>query len=186
MERQLRGNRPDWGGSFGAVLYGVPEQYRAFRDRLRRSARAIGYESLRPGLLVASSDRWGELVQLIPDTPEGAQMIRASLSMPAAEAQSLACRLWDLEALAHRYRSVLERAYAQMEEVRLNPPHGVAALRSFADTTLPIFEAASADPDLPNELLPTSWPGFDTGAALGQAFYLFGPLVEPYLESRAR
>ena len=66
VERQLRGDRPAWNGSFSGVLYTVPERFRPYRDRLRRSALLLGYVTLRPGLLVATTDRYDELVALLP------------------------------------------------------------------------------------------------------------------------
>ena len=40
---------------------------------------------------------------------------------------------------------------------------------------MPIFDASTADPDLPDELLPDDWPGSELGVALGRAFRAFTP-----------
>ncbi len=50
LERQLRGDRPEWTGTFNGVLFEVPERRRDFRDRLRRTAQLLGYATLRAGL----------------------------------------------------------------------------------------------------------------------------------------
>jgi len=78
VERQLRGDRPAWNASFSGVLYTVPERFRPFRDRLHRSALLPGYVTLRPGLLVATTDRYDELVAVLPAQPAGSQLLRLS------------------------------------------------------------------------------------------------------------
>jgi phenylacetic acid degradation operon negative regulatory protein len=90
VERQLRGDRPAWTGSFSGVLYTVPERFRAFRDRLRRSALLLGYVTLRPGLLVATTDRYDELVAVLPAQPAGSQLLRTKLTFSADDSRRLA------------------------------------------------------------------------------------------------
>ena len=41
--------------------YEIPEDARAYRDRLRRTGQLLGYATLRPGLTTAATDRWAEL-----------------------------------------------------------------------------------------------------------------------------
>jgi phenylacetic acid degradation operon negative regulatory protein len=180
IEGQLRGQRPEWTGSFSGVLYEVPEQARAFRDRLRRTAQLLGYATLRPGLLVATTDRWEELVSLLPARPAGSEVLRTRLSLGAEDSRRVAARMWGLEALAARYRSVLEQSQAQIDQAQRHPP-GAPAFRAFAAAILPIYDASTDDPDLPAELLPPDWPGDQLGATLQRAFLAFYPLISDYL-----
>ena len=186
IEAQLRRQRPPWTGSFCGILYEGPERDRAYRDRLRRSALLLGYAMLRPGLLVASSDRWAELAGLLPARPPGSELRRTQLTFSAADSRQLAARLWNLDTLAARYRGVLGAATALIDAAERNPPAGPAAFAAFAAATLPIFEVTTDDPDLPSELLPPGWPGGDLGEALGQAFRVFGPQISSYLAAIAR
>src|SRR3984957_19803805 len=88
VERQLRGNRPEWDGSFSGVLFTVPERHRSFRDRLRRSAHLLGYVTLRPGLLIAAPDRYEELASLLPPRPAGSHVLRTPLDVSAQDIRS--------------------------------------------------------------------------------------------------
>ena len=183
IESQLRGQRPPWEGSFCGILYEVPEPARAYRDRLRRIAQLLGYATLRPGLLVATTDRWAELIGLVPEEPPpGSQLLRVQIRLDDTDSRLVASRLWGLDELAARYRKVLAESRALTDQADRHTP-GAAAFRAFADATLPIFDASAADPDLPEELLPDDWPGPELGGALGRAFRAFYPLIAGYLQA---
>jgi phenylacetic acid degradation operon negative regulatory protein len=182
VERQLRGGRPGWNGSFSGVLYSVPERFRAFRDRLRRSATLLGYMTLRPGLLVATTDRYDELVAALPAQPAGSQLLPAKLTISAPDSRKLAAELWDLDGVAAHYRLALAEFDRRVAEVKRRPPAGAEAMRAFAAAVLPLYRAGAADPDLPAELLPADWPAPALSAAIGRAFAVFVPLVADYLD----
>jgi phenylacetic acid degradation operon negative regulatory protein len=184
IDRQLRGKRPEWTGSFSGILHETPEQARAFRDKLRRTAQLLGYATLRPGLLIATTDRQAELAALLPARPAGSQLLQVQLTLGAAESLAVAARLWHLDDLAARYRSVLAQAHVLTEQAGRHPA-GAAAFRAFAAATLPIYQASAADPDLPADLLPSDWPGDELAGALEHAFRSFGPLIGGYLEGLA-
>jgi phenylacetic acid degradation operon negative regulatory protein len=185
VERQLRGDRPAWNGSFSGVLYSVPERYRSFRDRLRRSALLLGYVALRPGLLLATTDRYDELVAVLPAQPAGSQLLRTKLTFAADDSRRLAADLWNLDGVAAMYWGTLAEFDERVADVLRQPPAGAAALRAFAAAVLPLYRAGSADPDLPAELLPADWPAPHLSAAIGRAFTIFVPLVSDYLDEFA-
>ena len=183
MERQLRGQRPAWSGSFHGVLYEVPERSRAYRDRLRRSAQLLGYAVLRPGLLIATTDRSDELRSLLADQPTGSQVLWVQVTLEADDSRRVAADLWDLDRLATRYRAVVADARERIDRARFaQDGHSFAA---FAAAALPLFETAAADPDLPAALLPSNWPGNDVGVAIGAALEVFGPTVGRYVTDLA-
>jgi phenylacetic acid degradation operon negative regulatory protein len=184
IERQLRGHRPEWAGYFNGILYEIPEPARAFRDRLRRTAQLLGYATLRPGLLVATTDRWAELASLLPGHPSGSQVLQIQVRLGEADSRLVAARLWALDALAGQYRLVLAAARERTDQADQHQP-GPPAFRAFAAATLPIFEASAADPDLPAELLPADWPGHQLGSALGRAYRAFFPGISGYLAALA-
>jgi len=184
IEAQLRGQRPEWTGSFSGVLYEVPENARAFRDRLRRTAQLLGYGTLRPGLLAATTDRWEELLSLLPAHPAASQVLRTRISLSDGDSRRVAVRMWGLDALAARYRSVLEESRVTTEQAQRHSP-GAAAFRALSAATLPIYDASAEDPDLPAGLLPPDWPGDQLGPALDRAFRAFYPLVGDYLTALA-
>ncbi|MHB1510253.1 MAG: PaaX family transcriptional regulator C-terminal domain-containing protein [Acidimicrobiales bacterium] len=179
LERQLRGQRPAWTGSFHGVLYEVPEVSRAYRDRLRRTAHLLGYAMLRPGLLIATTDRSEELRSLLPDQPTGSQVLWTQITLEADDSRRVAADLWDLERLADRYRAVLAESRERIDRAR--GAHSDHSFGAFAAATLPLFETAASDPDLPAALLPPNWPGNDVGAAIGSALEVFGPMIGQYV-----
>jgi phenylacetic acid degradation operon negative regulatory protein len=170
VEGQLRGNRPGWDGSFSGVLFTVPERDRSFRDRLRRSAQLLGYVTLRPGLLIAATDRYEELSRLLPPQPAGSQVLRTRLAFAADDSRSIVAQLWDLDGLAARYRAVLAEADRRTTAFEQQPVAGAAAFRAFAAAARPLYEASADDPDLPDDLLPGDWPAQQIGQAVGRAF----------------
>jgi phenylacetic acid degradation operon negative regulatory protein len=180
VERQLRGQRPPWEGFFNGVLYEVPEQDRAFRDRLRRTAQLLGYATLRPGLLIATTDRWAELGTLLPSQPAGSQVFKVRIALDPDDSRAVAARLWDLKALSARYRQVIADTRALTARAGQIPP-GAEAFRAFAAATLPVYEVTADDPDLPAALLPADWPGDELTSVLGHALRVFYPLISDYL-----
>lgn len=185
VERQLRGDRPPWRGSFSGVLYSVPERFRPYRDRLRRSALLLGYVNLRPGLLVATTDRYDDLTAVLPPQPAGSQLLRTVLTFSRTDTLQLAADLWDLDRVATTYRRAIADFDRRVAEARRTRPVGAGALREFAAAVLPLYQAGAADPDLPAELLPADWPGQKLGDAIGRAFTVFVPLVSDYLDGFA-
>lgn len=180
IERQLRGQRPRWDGSFNGILYEIPEHARPFRDRLRRTAHLLGYVTLRPGLLIAATDRWAELGTLLPSQPPGSQVLKVQLALGPEDSRAVATRLWDLEVLATRYRQVITGAQTLTARASQLTP-GAEAFRAFAEATLPIYDVTADDPDLPAELLPAGWPDAELTQVLGHALRTFYPLISDYL-----
>jgi phenylacetic acid degradation operon negative regulatory protein len=180
IERQMRGQRPPWEGSFSGVLYEVPEQARPYRDQLRRTAHLLGYATLHPGLLIATTDRWAELGTLLPGQPPGSQLLKARIALGPDDSRAVAARLWDLENLAAEYRRVMTEVRARTAGAAQLAPGG-EAFRAFAAATLPVYEAMAGDPDLPAELLLPDWPGDELAGVLGQALRAFFPLIRDYL-----
>jgi phenylacetic acid degradation operon negative regulatory protein len=180
IEGQLRGRRPPWDGSFSGVLYEVPEQARPFRDQLRRTAQLLGYATLRPGLLIATTDRWTELGALLPAQPPGSQLLQVRIALGPGDSRAVAARLWDLENLAAEYRRVMAEARALTAAAGQLEP-GAEAFRAFAAATFPVYEVTADDPDLPAELLPADWPGDELSRVLGQALRTYFPLIRDYL-----
>lgn len=181
LHRQMLGHRPAWTGTFNGLLYEVPERRRDFRDRLRRTALLLGYATLRPGLLVATTDRWNELTSLLPPPPAGSQLLRTGVSLSAEDSRRVAAELWNLEGLAARYRDVIAATRDRTDGAEAHPRDSVASFSDFAAATIPILEVIADDPDLPAELLLPDWPGDQLAATCMRAFRVFGPMIQDYL-----
>lgn len=183
LENQLRGKRPAWDGTFHGLLYEVPETQRSFRDRLRYAAQLAGYAPLRPGLLIAPTDRSTELAELLNHTPPRTEVLTPRIELSLPEARRVATRIWNLEGLAENYRTVIATATAATQAHAANPPTGREAFQALAETLQPVYAAAGDDPDLPTELLPADWPGERLGQTIGIALRALGPAVGVYLEA---
>lgn len=182
LGQQLSGTRPAWDGTFKGILYEVPEEYRDFRDLLRRSANLLGYVVLRPGLVIATTDRRRELMTHLPAPPKGAQILWTDLAFSEEDSRRIATGLWDLDAIASYYRAAAATARQHLASVNKERLEGRAAFREFAAVALPLYETAAVDPDLPAELLPDDWPGREVGAAIGEAIRAFWPIMEGYID----
>ncbi len=181
LHRQMLGHRPAWTGTFNGLLYEIPERRRDFRDRLRRTAQLLGYATLRPGLLVATTDRWDELTSLLPPPPAGSELLRTGVSLSAEDSRRVAAELWNLEALAARYQGVIAETRDRTDRAEAHPRDSVASFSDFAAATLPIFEVIADDPDLPAELLLADWPGDQLAGTCMRALRVFGPMIQDYL-----
>jgi phenylacetic acid degradation operon negative regulatory protein len=174
---------PPWDGAFHGLIYEVPERHRAYRDRLRRCARLLGYASLRGGLLIAPTDGFVELQSLLNEPPDEAHLLPARIELAPAHARRLAHRLWALDALAEDYRARVVAVRDAINAAAGDPPAGPQALRAFAAATQPIYQAISQDPLLPSELLPDDWPAPELGAALQAALQTLGPAAVAYVQT---
>jgi len=172
---------PAWDGSFHALLVGVPEQHRSFRDELRRMAAMAGYRTLRAGLLIAPSDRSSEFAATLARRPSQASIVAARLQLGPDDTRRVASELWALDELAERYRALIVAARAASDAARHHPPSDADAVQALAAATLPIYVAILDDPGLPADLLPTGWPGPDLSSALGETLRAFGPSIADYL-----
>ena len=177
---------PEWDGRFHALLYDVPERQRAFRDRLRYTARLLGYGQLRAGLLIAPGDRYLELRRLIPAVPSGARLLPAHLELSAPDARRVARELWNLDALAQEYRAIARDTRRLVARAQQSQSSGAAALRVFAEATQPIYAAIGRDPLLPAELLGDDWPADELLSALNAALVTLGASALAHVEDVRR
>ncbi len=174
---------PPWEGAFHGLLYEIPERDRAFRDRLRRSARLLGYAPLRAGLLVAPTDRSAQLQPLLRNPPPKARLLPLSIKLAQRDSRRLARDLWALDALADDYRTHTEALRRAVLKAERSPLAGPRALRAFAAAMQPIYQAIANDPLVPQELLPADWPAPELSAAFQTALQTFAPPAIAYADN---
>lgn len=177
---------PPWDGRFHAVLYEVPERDRAFRDRLRRTARMLGYGHLRAGLLIAPTDRSSHLHTLMSNPPPGARLLPARIELDSHDARRLATEIWALEELSRDYGAGIEAMHEAIAAAVRDRPTGPEALRAFAAATQPVYQAIARDPLLPRELLPDDWPAPQLGTALAATLKALGRAASAYVDALTR
>lgn len=139
-----------WTGAFHTVLHAVPEEHRAFRDALRRTALLGGYGMLQPGVLIALTDRRPVLADLLAAVPPGAHVRLGTLALPVDVAAGAASVAWDLPGLATTYRAHIEA---------LDARPGPGDLRTYVETYQPALTDTLREPALDPALLPHDWPG---------------------------
>jgi phenylacetic acid degradation operon negative regulatory protein len=152
LERQARQNesrhgavRP-WSGSWRMVVVtragSSAEERVARRKRLMLARLAEQREGfwLRP-----------DNVELRPD-PEGDPDLALYLGTPDVDSVELAASLWDLEGWAER----AEKLLASLDHLT---PRGPTDLAPGFELSAAVLRHLLADPLLPEELLPPSWPG---------------------------
>jgi phenylacetic acid degradation operon negative regulatory protein len=161
-----------WAGHFHTVLHAVPEEHRAFRDALRRTALLGGYAMLQPGVLIAPTDRRQVLAALLEDTPPGARVQLGTLGLPVAAAADAASVAWDLPGLAATYRRHI---------ARLDAEPGPRDLRTYVETFQPALTDTLREPALDPVLLPGDWPGPELRQAFGRFEQRCDALLQDWL-----
>jgi phenylacetic acid degradation operon negative regulatory protein len=179
--RDGHGEPPAWPGHFHALLYQVPEEDRAFRDKLRRAAVLSGFGVLMPGVVISLSDRFHVLDPVLDGAPASARLYRSRLVMGEADAAAAAVQAWDLEGLDARYRLHLERLHVAAEA---GPePDGPTALRRYEELAGAVMVDILRAPALPEPLRPADWCLPDVRAAVTAVAGLFMPAAYAYVQS---
>lgn len=163
---------------------------RSYRDTLRRSALLCGYGILQQGVLLAPTDRSGQLAELLTRPPGGVRLWQSTLGMAPAEAARAAGVAWDLPNLADRYRHHSERLAGRIagwpvgvrRGQRAGPEAGVAMLRDYVDLLAPALMDTLRDPGLPAILLPADWPAAEFGRSVDEFTATFDPAIRSYLD----
>ena len=142
------GETRPWGGTWRSAL--VPGEARTAADRadLRRTMSSLRFGELRDGV-------WLRPDNLAADLPPTVVGIAGPLD-DGADPVVLARSLWDLDGWADGASSLLEELAPL--QVRLDAGDGGALAAAFV-TAAAVLRHLQADPLLPPDLLPATWPG---------------------------
>ena len=146
-----------WTGEFHGLLFGVPEDLRSHRDRLRNAARLAGYAPLRPGLMVSAQDGWSALAEVVSELPDVATIYPLTLRLSPADSRRAAAEAWRLPEVAANTEALIARLVAA-RAAGSGATSGAAALRRYVELALPAYHFFVGIPQLPVELLPDDWP----------------------------
>jgi phenylacetic acid degradation operon negative regulatory protein len=131
------------------LWHAIPEDRRLARTRLVRRLRFLGFGSVQDGTWLAPRDREAEVATLLAELDVTAHA-GVLLGRPAAaiDFASFVARVWDLDELAARYRTFVERfrdhGFADDRQALLLRTRLVHTFREF-----PFL-----DPELPEDLVP--------------------------------
>lgn len=173
---------PQWTGHFHTLLYQVPEEQRAYRDRLRRIAQLVGYGIMQQGVLIAASDLSTELAAVLADAPPGCRVQPATIGLPTADAATIAWSAWNLDAVEaslRRHIATLSGALA-VDDV---PPPAASTLVRLAQLLNATYVDLIKDPQLPTALLPPTWPRPHLDRLIGQVRERYLPPAARYIHS---
>jgi len=145
----------EWDDHWLVVLCSVPEEQRAKRHRLRSRLSFEGFGFLGPGVAVTPHlDREDAANAILKDLDlvPAAVVLRAEAGtlVPATEVLH---RAWDLDDLADQYRAFDERFR------RRSPTGEEAQLTALVELVHAWRRFPFVDPEIPDRLLPRTWPG---------------------------
>jgi len=178
--RQGRGRifdrrRDPWRGDWHILVLKHDANTAADRERTRKELSWRGYAPMAPSTWIGARDGTDGLDEALPDGVGVQDFVARTAS--SRDDRDLASQHWDLDELADDYRLFVARYEALMTESALASLPDEAALVLRTEITHEYRLFPFRDPDLPSDLLPNDWPGYE-------AHGLFSHLVDA-LEDQA-
>ena len=177
-----------WDGMWSLVAFSIPEEHRSARDELRKALRWLGFAPLYDGLWVSPRDHADEVIERLAGLGiTTATAFRATAlplpfrdpaaGDPVAGAADIPARAWDLSGLQERYEEFTTFARMlrdQTEAGQISVADALVARTRVMDE----WRAFPAlDPDLPDELLPPTWPRAAARELFVACYDLLGPIA---------
>jgi phenylacetic acid degradation operon negative regulatory protein len=151
--------RDDWDGIWRMVIYAVPEESRAERDRVRRTLAWHGFGPLAAATWISPHPRLETVREDLADLSATRIDLLESRSLSRAADREMAFRCWDLDGLGRDYLDLIS-AYGQLPDpAELAALPGPQALRRQVELVASYRTLPFRDPDLPAALLPEGWQG---------------------------
>jgi phenylacetic acid degradation operon negative regulatory protein len=145
----------DWDGHWLVVLCPVPEEQRSKRHQLRSRLAFAGFGFLDSGVAITPHlEREAIANEVLKDLDlAGRAVVLRAEPGELTPTDDLLHQAWDLEALADRYRAFVRTFTARRPVTDIDH---VRALSSLVDEWR---RFPFVDPEIPDTLLPTHWPG---------------------------
>jgi len=148
-----------WDGSWRMVIYAVPEQARAERERLRRTLAWHGFGPLAAATWISPHSRLQEVEAALAEMPASRWDLLTCFSRGPDADRETAARCWDLEGLGRDFAELVSSLEQLPPSAELAALPGPEALRRQVELVSAYRAFPFRDPDLPAELLPEGWPG---------------------------
>jgi phenylacetic acid degradation operon negative regulatory protein len=143
-----------WDGRWLLVVLRVPENRREVRHQLRSRLAWAGLGSLGGGFwLTPHVDREPEVAAAVRDEPVAEVLSFHARLADLGEPMKVVQAAWDLDAILVQYRAFIE------DFSRANPSSLASCFRMQTELVHAWRKFPFLDPYLPDELLPTRWPG---------------------------
>jgi phenylacetic acid degradation operon negative regulatory protein len=159
-----------WDGQWRMLVYSIPESMRASRDDLRRELVWTGFAHLAPGTWISPNpleEAANELVRRYGI--EGYTTLFVSRHLGPTTPQELVRRCWDLNAIAASYDRFIGHWAPRLRA----GVHHLTDQERFVEQIELVHDYRKflfVDPQLPGELLPHPWRGYDA-RRLFQEYY---------------
>jgi len=162
-----------WARQWSMAIYTVPESDRQTRDELRKRLGWLGFGPLAPATWICPYPRLEEIADAAATLPAARLTLLTTCAPGLAADRALAARCWDLDALGIEYHAFVTAVRARMPLYRQAAADGrAAALIERVRLVNEYRRLAGRDPQLPEELQPTGWPGEEARRVFGQAHSL--------------
>ena len=176
-----------WDGQWYLVTYSIPEDMRRLRDRLRVRLAWLGFGSMGNGVWISPHSAEDRVLAMAAEMQiEDKLLFFRAEQLGYSDHQDLVRRSWDLDALACRYRTFLERWRPVYDQYRANTDIIVTdEARCFVDRFNLIHEFRRFpldDPFLPHALLPETWPGQEAATLFSDLHDLLASPADRYVE----
>jgi phenylacetic acid degradation operon negative regulatory protein len=151
--------RDDWDGVWRMVIYAVPEESRAERDRVRRALAWHGFGPLAAATWISPHPRLEVVREALAGLSATRMDLLESRALSRKADREMAFRCWDLDGLGRDYTELIS-GYEQLPDTAsLAALPGPEALRRQVELVASYRALPFRDPDLPAALLPEGWQG---------------------------
>ncbi|MBE1531187.1 PaaX family transcriptional regulator [Actinomadura algeriensis] len=174
---RFRAEERPWDGTWATVMFSVPDERRELRYVVRTRLRYLGYAPLYDNVWVsprADRDQTVELLESVGAT--NATVLRSEVTYAAGGGDPLAA--WDVDAIGDRYAEYIARFEPLLDRVEHGRVGAAEALVARTDVKESWRDLLSVDPELPETLLPSGWPGRRARRLFVRVYDGLGPLAE--------
>lgn len=136
-----------WSGKWYLVSFDIPERRRVQRNALRATLQRLRFGKLHASLWISPWDFLGDVQRdAHHHRLDDAVVLATSPRLGTREARALASRVWPVETINAQYEELVRAAARH--------PHDAAHMGAF-------LSILRCDPQLPQQLLPRPWYGFE-------------------------
>ncbi|MEM7345573.1 MAG: PaaX family transcriptional regulator C-terminal domain-containing protein [Chloroflexota bacterium] len=178
----------DWDEQWFLVVYSLPEDKRKLRNDLRKQLTWLGFGRLAPGTWISPHHRKNALDRLFAELEVTSYVNTFSgLHHGPLPNADLVRHCWDIPDLTHRYQTFVTHYQPEYEACQQTVTTAdLSAEISFTHrfwmthTFLPFLRE---DPNLPAQLLPDDWIGFQARTLFDSYRQLLAPSVNVFIEA---
>ncbi|MFV2177176.1 PaaX family transcriptional regulator C-terminal domain-containing protein [Actinomadura sp. LOL_016] len=174
---RFRAEERPWDGAWTTVMFSVPEERRDLRYVVRTRLRYLGYAPLYDNVWVSPRADRDQTVELLESVGvANATVLRSEVTYAAGGGAPLSA--WDVDAIGARYAEYIAEFEPLLDRVEHGRVGAAEALVARTDVKESWRELLSVDPELPEDLLPSGWPGRRAQRIFARVYDGLGPLAE--------